>query len=225
MYKVVGLQIIGTFVVRLLIKRLNSQHMKKIVLFFNILLCCLAANAQDYTRKDSIGLRKYPFVKYHNPDADVHMKEGRILTVHLFTDSGSVFTYTGPIYISDAHALLMLGGTVEYHGYTDGGNTYEERITTNPDNEITVIPHQEIEYISLVPRMRPVFGTLTIASLATLCVLVPIASVGYSSKSFNPAKIAEFALGVLVVDAPLYKIFKTRRFLIKGAKPPLTLSE
>jgi|GEM_PF-3230197 hypothetical protein len=199
--------------------------MKKTVLFFIILISCFTAQAQNYVRKDSIGLRKLPFVKYHNPGSDVHMKEGRVLTVHLFTDTGSVFTYTGPIYISDAHALLMLGGTVEYHGYTDGGNTYEERITTNPDDEITVIPHQEIEYISLVPRMRPVFGTLTIASLATLCVLVPIASVGYSNKNFNPGEIAEIAAGVLVVDAPLYKIFKIRRFLIKGSKPPVTYSE
>ncbi|HTA83833.1 MAG TPA: hypothetical protein VK783_12890 [Bacteroidia bacterium] len=199
--------------------------MKKALLFSLVLAYALTTHAQGYVRKDSIGSRKYPFVHYHNPTADMHMKEGRSLTLHLFTDSGSVYTYTGPIFISDANSLLMLGGTVEYHGYTDGGNTYEERITTNPDDEITVVPHKEIEYISLVPRLKPVFGTLTIASLAAICIMVPIATVGYSTKNFNPGTIAEISAGVLAINAPLYKIFHIRRFLIKGSKPPINYSE
>jgi hypothetical protein len=199
--------------------------MKKVLLFLLILISSSTLYAQDYVKRDSIGQRKFPFVNYHKPKVDVHMKEGRYLTVHLFTDSGSIYTYTGQIFISDASSLLMLGGTIEYNGYTDGGNTYEERITTNPNDEITVIPHKEIEYISLVPRLRPVFGTLTILSLATICVMVPIASVGYSTKNFNPGLIGEIAAGVLVINAPLYKIFKIRKFLIKGSKPTAIFSK
>lgn len=187
--------------------------MKKIVFLFAILCVSAALNAQ----KDSVGLRQYPFVKFNNPTVPVHMKEGRYLTLHLYTDSGSSFTYSGLIYVSDPHSLLMLGGTEEYQGYTDAGNTYEERFTTNPADEVTVIPHTEIEYISLVPRFRPVFGTLVILSLVPIFICVPLASVGYNFKGLNTTKLVEVSAASLVANVALYKIFKVRKFRIKGS--------
>jgi hypothetical protein len=111
----------------------------------------------------------------------------------------------------------MVGGTEDYHGYSDAGYTYEERITTYTSDEITVIPHQEIEYISLIPRLRPVFGTLTIASLATVCLITPLA-LGGSSFTAAP-EVVEIAAASLVVNVVLYKVFHVRKFRIKGASP------
>jgi hypothetical protein len=192
--------------------------MKKTILFLFAFYFSFAVFAQ---KKDTMGSKHYPFVSYYDHTIQKPLKEGRYLTVHLLTDSASSYTYSGIIFVGDTNSLLMIGGTEEYHGYTDAGATFEERYTTNPDDEVTVIPHKEIEYISLTPRLKPVFGTLAGLSLVVICVTVPLASVGYTSKNFNPTKIVEVAAVSLAANVALYKIFKVRKFRIRGSKPPI----
>ncbi len=194
--------------------------MKKTILFLFAFLFSCVAFAQ---KKDSTGSKRYPFVSYYNHNIQKPLKEGRYLTVHLITDSASSYTYSGTIFVGDTNTLLMIGGNEEYHGYTDAGATFEERYTTNPDDEVTVIPHKEIEYLSLTPRLKPIFGTLAGLSLVTICVTVPLASVGYASRNFNPTKIVEVAAVSLAANVALYKIFKVRKFRIKGSRPPIAL--
>ncbi|HSY77162.1 MAG TPA: hypothetical protein VK890_09920, partial [Bacteroidia bacterium] len=76
-----------------------------------------------------------------------------------------------------------------------------------------------IDYISLQPRLRPVFGTLTGISLATVCICFPLATVGYHTDSFNPSQIVGIAAISLVTNAILYKVFHERKFRIKGTSP------
>jgi len=187
--------------------------MKKILFVLFILISCSGL----YAQKDSAASKHYPFVSFHNSNSGRRLKEGRYLTLHLYTDTGSMFTYSGKIYVGDTNTLLMVGGTVEYNGFTDGGMTYEDRVTTNPADEITVVPHNEIDYVSLVPRLKPVFGTLVLASLVPIFVFVPLASVGYTTKNFNSSELVEISAVSLVVNAALYKIFKIRKFHIKNA--------
>ena len=188
--------------------------MKKTLLFFVVTFISLGVYAQ---KKDTTTVVKhYPFVKFHNPDADVKMKEGRYMTVHLYTDSGSSFTYTGNIYVGDKNSLLMTGGTVEYNGITDGGLTEEHRITTNPPDEVTVIPHKEIEYVSMIPKARKVFGTIVVISLVPIFVFVPLALVGYNTGGFDPTAIVEGSAGTLIVSTVLWRAFHIRKFRIKG---------
>jgi hypothetical protein len=123
------------------------------------------------------------------------------------------------IFVGGANSLLMVGGTEQYHGYSDAGFTYEERVTSYTNDEITVVPFQEIDYISLQPRLRPLFGTLTGVSLATVCICFPLATVGYSSKNFNPSQIVGIAAISLVTNAILYKVFHERKFRVKGSSP------
>jgi hypothetical protein len=184
-------------------------NMKYAWLLFCTLLISVTASAQS----DSTGLRRLPFVSFNNPNVPKRIKEGRTLTIHLYTDSAGNHTYNGPIFVGDPNSLLMVGGTEQYQGYSDGGFTYEERITSYTSDEITVIPHKEIEYISLQPRLRPVFSTLVIASLAVVCIGTPIAITGYSNLA---GESVEIAAGTLVVNAVLYKVFHTRKFRIKG---------
>lgn len=183
--------------------------MKHKLLVIVTLLITIGASAQA----DSSGLRKLPFVSFNNPNVQRRIKEGRNLTIHLYTDSAGSHTYNGPIFVGDQNSLLMVGGTEQYQGYSDGGFTYEERITSYTNDEITVIPHKEIEYISLQPRLRPVFSTLVIASLAVVCIGTPIAITGYSAAA---GTTVEIAAATLVTNAVLYKIFRIRKFRIKG---------
>jgi hypothetical protein len=182
-----------------------------------LIIFILVSYSGVYAQKDSAGSKRYPFVSFNNPNANRRLKEGRYLTLHLYTDTGSMFTYSGRIYVGDTNTLLMIGGTVEYNGFTDGGMTYEDRVTTNPADEVTVVPHNEIDYVSVIPRLKPVFGTLVIASLVPIFVFVPLASVGYTTKNFNSSELVEISAVSLVVNAALYKIFKKRKFHIKSA--------
>jgi hypothetical protein len=187
--------------------------MKSALLFF----CTFIISVTGFSQKDSSGLRQLPFTSFNNPNVLKHIKEGRTLTLHLFTDSAGTHTYNGPIFVGDANSLLMVGGLEHYQGYSDAGFTYEERITTYTNDEITVIPHKEIEYISLQPRLRPLFSTLVIASLATVCIVTPVAITGYSPANFPSGEIVEVAAASLVVNVVLYKIFRVRKFKIKGS--------
>lgn len=180
----------------------------KLLLIFTLLIC-----TGLFAQSDSTGLRKLPFVSFKNPNIPKRLKEGRNLTIHLFTDSAGIHTYSGPIFVGDNNSLLMIGGTEMYQGYSDAGFTYEERITTYTSDEITVIPHQEIEYISLQPRFKPVFSTLVITSLAVVCIGTPIAITGYSQLA---GAVVEVAAASLVTNVILYKVFHTRKFRIKG---------
>ncbi|MGP8216112.1 MAG: hypothetical protein ACLQQ4_11145 [Bacteroidia bacterium] len=184
--------------------------MKKALLFLCTIVTALITHAQS----DSAGLRRLPLVSYNNPNRAIHIKEGRFLTIHLVTDSASSHTYSGRIFLGENNSLLMIGGTEQSHGYSDAGYTYEERITSYTSDEITVIPYEEIESVTLIPRLRPVFSTLTVASLVVVCLDTPLA-IGGSSFTAAP-QIAEVAAATLVVDVILFKLFQGRRFKIKG---------
>jgi hypothetical protein len=186
--------------------------MKIALLFF----CTFIVSITSFAQKDSAGLKQLPFTSFNNPNRSVHVKEGRTLTLHLFTDSAGSHTYNGQIFVGDPNSLLMVGGLEHYQGYSDAGFTYEERITTYTSDEITVIPHKEIKYVSLQPRFKPVFSTLVIASLATVCIITPVAISGYTSDNFPAERIVEVAAASLVVNVVLYKIFRVRKFKIKG---------
>ncbi len=199
----------------MLIYRNNQStiKMKNILLFF----CILFVSVSTYAQKDSTGLKRLPFASFNNPSIDKRIREGRNLIIHLFTDSAGSHTYTGPIFVGDANSLIMVGGTEQYHGYSDAGFTYEERVTSYTNDEITVIPFREIEYISVQPRLRPLFSGLVIASLATVCIVTPLAISGYSSQGFPASQIVETAAASLVLNVVLYKVFRIRKFRIKGS--------
>jgi len=186
---------------------------RNLLLVFFIFTSLIYCNAQ---KKPAATLGKLTFTRYNNPTSIFHMKEGRRLTLNLVTDTGSIFKYTGQVYAGDTMTFYVLGGTKEFQGFTDGGATFEQRFTTLSDSELTIVPKEEIDYVSVTPRFRKVFGVLGGLSLAAVFISFPLADVGYSTPTFNSVTILEGSAISLAVNSIFYKIFKERRFRVKG---------
>jgi hypothetical protein len=191
---------------------------KKIVLALTACLFAFAAFAQQHgkaqPRPDTSTFKSIPCVGFDNPNRIKYIKEGKILNVFMVTDSQSVHEYTGPVFLGDS-ALVILGPTEIYHGYSEAEATYIERQTNYRRSEFISIQFKNVDYLSYTQKAHKVFGTIFGVTLTAAILSVPLAAVNYGTKTFNSQTVLFASAGAALTSFVFSKVFNERKYRVK----------